>query len=799
MLTSSFIGCRVPIIVLLPLLWTVSGFASNQRSDPLPIEAVVAFNSHNWVVGIDLSPDGSWVSRTYSVGGDTVVSASPFFTITGGTTAFGNSRSETTLTNVATGEVVVLGKAATSTWGAVWSSDGARVAYYSDEGAEVGVWIWEKSTHQSWRFPGVTARPHHVTHLIRWLADNQRIVCRILPEGVTVAEANALGGSAQSARSELQLKSGRDGLAVRVLRAPAAVEQRQAHEDDAGVDLSWEIGDLAILDLGRRTVQRIASHPAIWTYAVSPDQRTIAFSVLDKIEPTTNQNLYDVFLYSILTQEARVLLHGVSLRSSLWSWSPSSQQIAFFANGTGTATDLLVADASTGAQVVLGGSGRPVYDVNELSVPIWASDSASLFVVGRGKLWRVPTSGAVAISLGSDADVQLASIVTPSGSATIWRDRRRNAWLTGTVRDGRQGLFSVDLENGAMKPAFLKQESILDGANLHASDKAQAIFFVSDAQDHQADISVYTPFGGAPCRVSALNAAVSAYTMGRAKIVSWRGRGGELLRGALLLPPRYESGRRLPLVVWVYGGALGSEAVNEYGLASSSPEFNMQVLVTRGYAVLYPDTPVRTGSTSHDLAETVLPGVDAVIAQGYADSDRLAVMGTSYGSYSTFALITQTTRFKAAIVSAVTHQDFLTGYLTLGPQGELPEIGFYESTRASQGNIGGTPWAYRDRYIDNSPIWSFDKIETPVLMAHGTADFIPLQAPDAVFAALKRLGKRVEYVTYKDEGHVMERKENVIDFWKRRLDFLAENLDLRTDRSGRIIFQGDRAVSLHAH
>lgn len=122
----------------------------------------------------------------------------------------------------------------------------------------------------------------------------------------------------------------------------------------------------------------------------------------------------------------------------------------------------------------------------------------------------------------------------------------------------------------------------------------------------------------------------------------------------MLLPAGYKEGIRYPLVVITYGGSYLSDYVNHFGFWGTMPSFNMQVLATRGYATLYPDAPLRKGAPLKDLASTILPGVNKVIELGIADPDRLAVMGQSYGSYSTLALIVQTNRFKAAIISAVT-------------------------------------------------------------------------------------------------------------------------------------------------
>ena len=70
-----------------------------------------------------------------------------------------------------------------------------------------------------------------------------------------------------------------------------------------------------------------------------------------------------------------------------------------------------------------------------------------------------------------------------------------------------------------------------------------------------------------------------------------------------------------------------------------------------------------------------------------------------------------------------------------------------------------------------------------------------LIASDTTFVALQRLGKEVEYRIYEGEGHVITQKPNVLDFWKRRLEFLAEHLDLTLDDSGCVVFDGDRAKS----
>jgi dipeptidyl aminopeptidase/acylaminoacyl peptidase len=111
--------------------------------------------------------------------------------------------------------------------------------------------------------------------------------------------------------------------------------------------------------------------------------------------------------------------------------------------------------------------------------------------------------------------------------------------------------------------------------------------------------------------------------------------------------------------------------------------------------------------------------------------------------------------------------------------------------------MGGSPWQYPDRYRDNSPIRWFDKIETPLLISQGDIDPVtPLTGANSVFVALRRLGKPVEYRVYEDAGHGSQnRPANVADFWNRKLEFLAQHLDLVLDDQGVIVMDRGRARS----
>ena len=279
-------------------------------------------------------------------------------------------------------------------------------------------------------------------------------------------------------------------------------------------------------------------------------------------------------------------------------------------------------------------------------------------------------------------------------------------------------------------------------------DKGDLVYFSEDAQ-HEPNLWASDPSFRAPRQLTHLNPQFDKYRMGEPLLISWLNNDGQTLNGALLLPAGFRKGIRYPLLVWVYGGESLSNHFNQFGFEGSGA-FNMQLFATRGFAVLFPDAPLHLGTTMADLGKAVLPGVNKAIEIGIADPERLGLMGHSFGGYCTLALIVQTRRFKAAVEADGMGDLF-------GLYGEMSKSGTaYGASVVEHGQVlmGGTPWEFRDRYAENSPIFYLDRIETPLLLVHGSEDIAV--APflgDEVFVGLRRLGKHAVYAKYVGEDH----------------------------------------------
>ncbi|MGH9905229.1 MAG: alpha/beta hydrolase family protein, partial [Pyrinomonadaceae bacterium] len=211
--------------------------------------------------------------------------------------------------------------------------------------------------------------------------------------------------------------------------------------------------------------------------------------------------------------------------------------------------------------------------------------------------------------------------------------------------------------------------------------------------------------------------------------------------------------------------------------------------------------PYGEGSDPYlELTKGVLPAIDKAIELGIADPKRLAVLGHSYGGYSTYGLITQTHRFRAAVAMAGL-TDLISNYGIFDARNRYDEVSqsnsanyFFRSfwSEGGQGRMANPPWKDMGRYLRNSPLGYVERVETPVMIIHGDLDFVSIQQPEQFFSALFRQGKRAEFVRYWGEGHVLSSPANIRDMWYRIYAWFDEFLDVSRDERGNMLFQGDQ-------
>jgi dipeptidyl aminopeptidase/acylaminoacyl peptidase len=283
------------------------------------------------------------------------------------------------------------------------------------------------------------------------------------------------------------------------------------------------------------------------------------------------------------------------------------------------------------------------------------------------------------------------------------------------------------------------------------------------------------------------NEWVKGIETGTAKQISYSTSAGKQLVGWLLLPHSYLSNHRLPVVTIIYPGLIytASTRPSSFSLFWNDSWQAPELFAALGYAVLLPSVPDASNQNEivDHLPDVVIPAIDAIISQGIADPDRIAIVGQSDGGFGVLSLITQTNRFRSAISSAG-FSDLISLYGTFygqyrngdaGPPEKAQLLRMLQMEDGSMG-LGGPPWRDRDEYLAVSPIFRADKVETPLMLIHGDMDFIPIQQDEEFFTALLRQNKPVEFVRYQSEWHTISAHADVIDLWKRVANWLSETM-----------------------
>ena len=263
------------------------------------------------------------------------------------------------------------------------------------------------------------------------------------------------------------------------------------------------------------------------------------------------------------------------------------------------------------------------------------------------------------------------------------------------------------------------------------------------------------------------NPQQSDYNWGTAQLVHWTSLDGIELTGMLIKPENFDPSKKYPMIVNFYERS----SDNLYRHIAPSPgrsTINYSFYASRGYVIFNPDVVYKVGYPGESAYNCVIPGVNALIEKGFVDKDNIGVQGHSWGGYQIAHLVTKTDIFKAA-ESGAPVANMISAYGGIRWWTGLSRQFQYEHT---QSRIGGTPWEYPERYIENSPIFNIDKINTPLLIMHNDADgHVPWYQGIEFFVSLRRLGKPSWFLNYNKEPHWPLKMQNRKDFNIRMAQF----------------------------
>ncbi len=664
---------------------------------------------------------------------------------------------ELMLADMQTKESKLLMPPGARSWCPSWSPKENKLVFYADHTGRIELWCWEPG-----KDPFVLCEEYVYGSLLgidipRWSEDGARVFIPL-----------RLPGSIPLAAREKPAEETTDAPSVDIfVSEPTAASNDESGDGTMPGTLLDEGRDLGIVDVRTGEIVRLSTKSPAQGFYPSPDGRWVVIKSTYRQPDMSKFEL--VSDYSLLPSEggeetAILESHLVSPAGSHDpAWSSDSKRVAFVKDRQvhvhspeSKTTDVLAVDRDFGERMFLWHPNEPAFlaQSSRRETEATAGSGSKLTFV------RLTDGKPEVVEIDPPADATSPAILRLANNC--WFFTSDNASFIGLVKDNNSSdsvFVRMPLDGSPPKRLFATHDQLtIAGVSSLPNGGGQAeIAIVYRSEDERnpsdfwkTDINIKSHE-----KVTQLNPALDEVALGRTRLVKWKNLEGNEINGCVLLPADFEEGNPVPMVTNVYPGSMQSGGHKRWGLEHGI--LDSQLLASRGIGVFLPDLPHREskGSIGPGLTETVLSGLNELARLGIADLDRLGVMGQSAGGLTVNRFITRTTAFKAAVSAAgPSDGSGLFGQLGRMPNGSIEVFGVANAHSL----FGGAPWETPHQYVDVSPVFHLDKVETPLLGIYGDDDAAVHPAQGAgMFVGLRSLGKKAMFLKYHKEGHVPSR------------------------------------------
>jgi dipeptidyl aminopeptidase/acylaminoacyl peptidase len=459
-----------------------------------------------------------------------------------------------------------------------------------------------------------------------------------------------------------------------------------------------------------------------------------------------------------------------------YDWAPDGKSFAVTAaHGSGDnnwyVAELYVIDAASG------GARSLVKTHMQIAVPRFSPDGSRIaYIGGLSSDESIASGDPYLVPAGGGEPRLLAPERLSSAFWLAWRSR--DELVLAEAADGGSALNSVNVKTHAVKPLYQGAETLRASASYARG--------ISIAADGKTTAAIRETFNEPPAIVSgeigawrpqaASGAAAAAEVpWGNALNVHWKNEGLDV-QGWLVPPKTVAAGTRYPMVVWVHGGPAWLTSPSWPTVLGDSPA----LLAAHGYFVFLPNPRGSAGFGETfkranvkdfgggDLRD-ILAGVDHIVKTQPVDDNRVGLTGWSYGGYMTMWALTQTQRFRAAVVGAG-----LSNWLSYYGENGIDEwmIPYFGAS------------VYEDPavYAKSSPINFVKNVRTPTLLVVGDGDIeCPPPQSFEYWHALREYNVKTELVVYPNEGHQFKDPAHAIDVMVRMLAWFDDNMPPKRD------------------
>jgi dipeptidyl aminopeptidase/acylaminoacyl peptidase len=527
---------------------------------------------------------------------------------------------------------------------------------------------------------------------------------------------------------------------------------RASQERNRSYRAAVQLASGKITQLGDRTMPEISPNDTgVW--AIGADDRAYRGMV------EYDTRYADQYLVNVATGERKLL---GKQRGGNYSWSPDGRYALRF-----DSKDWLCLNAATGVEANLtAGLGQAFFNEeydspgkpNAYGYGGWMKDSKYVLLYDRHDVWQVSPDGKLAKNLtdgvGRRKVWQFRVMRPDSEERAEGFDAAKPLMLRAESLETRESGYFVDTVDGTAEPRQLVWGAKNYGNPLKAKN-ADVLLTTATTFREPADLLMTNGSFAKFEKVTEANPQLAGFSWGTAELMNFRSNDGVALKAAVYKPEGFDASKKYPLMIYIYERL--SQNVNNFTEPRPSNSINVPIYVSNGYVVITPDIAYKLGYPGDSAMSAVLPAVQKLVDQGFIDENRIGIQGHSWGGYQISYMVTRTKMFRAAAPGAVV-TNMISAYngIRWGPG--LPRQFQYERT---QSRIGGTPWQYPMRFIENSPVFRADQITTPLLMMHNDGDdAVPWYQGIEMFLAMRRLGKEVYMFNYNGEPHNLRIRAN---------------------------------------
>ncbi len=415
----------------------------------------------------------------------------------------------------------------------------------------------------------------------------------------------------------------------------------------------------------------------------------------------------------------------------------------------------------------------------------WSADETTFYVYDKYDVWEVDSQAARAPKMLTEGlgrqkgytfkMMRWDAMQLPEGTPGIKKEpvgKKDNVYFTAFDNKSKgNGYFMRENRRGRLMPMRqLIMEPDFALGYLNKAKEANVITYTKNNFVESTNLWVTTDLFKNSRKLTNSNPQQADYNWGTVESVYWTAHDGRELEGLLYKPENFDATKKYPMVVYFY--ETSSQYKHSYRKpAVSRSTINITYFTSNGYLVFMPDIHYTVGHPGKSAYNCIVSGVEALCKNSWVDKDNIAIQGQSWGGYQVAYLVTQTDMFKCAGAGApVSNMTSAYGGIRWG-SGVVRHFQ-YEHT---QSRIGKTLWDEGgfELYVENSPLFFADKVNTPLLIMHNDADeAVPWYQGIEYFTALRRLGKQVWMLQYNDESHNISKRVNALDYTIRLSQFM---------------------------